>query len=132
MQPSTQVSDGAPQFASSERTFFKLRQQSRGNCTNCTAAISGRQWRLSHRRVAYFIKNTDSPRRVAPFPLPARWAPRCSFRSARSAQISRFSNFPSSLIIFFSFLLFLVPRFWFLVFGFWCWLCCGSFQIGSC
>lgn len=58
-------------------------------------------------------------RRVGPLPLiPARWAPHCSFRSTRSAQISRFSlKFPTSLNIFFfsSF----VSRSAFLVFGFW-------------
>ena len=63
-------------------------------------------------------------RRVGPLPLtPARWAPHCSFRTARYAQIRRLSNFSlnSQLLWIFSFslLLFLVPRFrfWFLVFG---------------
>ena len=88
------MSDGAPQFASSERSFFQTPITIAG-IEHCTAM-----------RGSAIDASPLASRRVGPLPLlPARWAPHCSFRSTRSAQISRFSNFslkfPTSLNIFF-------------------------------
>lgn len=104
------VSDGAPQFASSERSFFSNSDNNRGNWT-----LHSHAW-LSHRRVAF-----DQPTRRTSSPHPGPLGspllvPLNSFRPDQPFLI-KIPNFSEYFLFLFFCFSFRVSGFWFLVFG---------------